>query len=95
MRREIKVRLKTQLQHLIPNIAEKLTFILFLVRAPSNRDFLIGHKETGSWRSKLYKGTNLVYSNNLKGVFNLFNKEIEKHNQKVISEALENNTAVL
>ena len=36
-----------------------------------------------------------MYSNNLKGVSNLFNEEIERHNQNVIAEALENNTTVL
>ena len=96
-RREIKARMKTQLQCLIPNIAENLNYnslsglgsfkTTFYDRTP--------YEETGSWKSKLYKGINLVYSNNPKGVYNIFNEESERHNQNVITEALENNTAVL
>ena len=58
---------------------------------------MIGHhiEKQGHGGPGYKKGTNLVYSNNLKGVFNLFNKEIEKQNQRVISKAQENNTAVL
>ena len=40
----------------------------------------------------LYQGTNLAFSNNLKGAFLLFNEEIENHNQKVISKAMEDET---
>ena len=79
-RREIRARLKTQLSRLIINLAGNLTFnslsppssfkikTMFYDQRP--------YEETGPWNSKIYKGTNLVFSDNLKGVFNLFNKEV-------------------
>jgi hypothetical protein len=88
---------KTQLQYLIPNIAKNLTFNSLSGPGSFKTPFngRTPYEETGSWKSKLYKGTNLVYSNNLKGIYNRFNEEIERHNQNGISEALENNKAIL
>ena len=94
-KREIKAQVKTQLRRLIPNLAENLTFNS--LSPPSSFKTSFYHrkpyKETGSWYSMLYEGTNLVLSNNVKGVFILFNKEVEKHNWKVFSEAMEKETA--
>ena len=81
-RTEIKARVKTQLQRLIPHIAENLTFNSLSGPGSFKTTFYdwTPYEETGSWKSKLYKGTNIVYSNSLKGVYNLFNEEIERHN---------------
>ena len=93
-KREINQRVKTQLQRLIPNIAENLTFNS--LSSPSSFKNGFYSREpfgiTGSWYSLLYHLTNLSYSNNLKGVFELYNKEIDKHNQGVVAKATKDKT---
>ena len=81
--------MKTQLRHLIPNLAENLTFNSLSPPSSFKKGFYSREpfEETGSWYSLLYKLTNQSYSNNLKGVFELYNEVIRKHNQAVIVKA--------
>ena len=88
-KREINQRVKTQLQRLIPNLAENLTFNSLSPPSSFKKGFYSREpfKETGSWYSLLYRLTNQSYSNNLKGVFEIYNEAIRKHNQGVIAKA--------
>ena len=93
-KREIKERVKTQLQRLLPNIAENLTFNSLSLPGSFKTGFYSRkpYEETGSWYSLLYQGTNQAYSNNLKGIFELYNEEIDNHNQKVLAKTMKDKT---
>ena len=40
----------------------------------------------------LYQGINQAFSNNLKGVVELYNEEIDNHNQKVLAKTMKDKT---
>jgi hypothetical protein len=91
-RREIKARVKTEFQRLIPYLAENLTFNSLSGPGSFKTTFYDRkrYEITHSWKSLLYEATNLAYSNNLKGVFNAVNDKITKHNDIVTMKALNN-----
>ena len=93
-KREINQRVKTQLQRLIPNLAENLTFNSLSPPSSFKKGFYSREpfEKTWSWYSLLYRLTNQSYSNNLKGVFELYNDAIHKHNQGVIAKASKDKT---
>ena len=88
-KREINQRVKTQLQRLIPNLAENLTFNSLSPPSSFKKGFYSREpfEETGTWYSKLYQLTNQSFSCNLKGVFELYNEAIRKHNEAVLAKA--------
>ena len=89
MKREINQQVKTQLQRLIPNLAENLTFNSLSPPSSFKKGFYSREpfEETGTWYSLLYEITNQSFSNNLKGVFELYNEAIRKHNLAVLAKA--------
>ena len=88
-KREINQQVKTQLQRLIPNLAENLMFNSLSPPSSFKKGFYGQEpfEETRSWYSLLCLLTNQSHSNNLKGVFELYNEVICKHNEEVLAKA--------
>ena len=89
---DINQRVKTQLQRLLPMLAENLTFNSLAPPSSFKKGFYSREKfeETGTWYSLCYKITNQAFSCNLRGVFELYNDEIRKHNEAVLAKAAAN-----
>ena len=88
-KKDINQRVKTQLQRLLPMLAENLTFNSLAPPSSFKKGFYSREpfEETETWYSKLYQITNQAFSCNLRGVFELYNEEIRKHNEAVLAKA--------
>ena len=91
-KKDNKQRVKTKLQRLLPMLAENLTLNSLAPPSSFKKGFYSREKfeETGTWYSLCYKITNQAFSCNLRGVFELYNEAIRKHNEAVLAKAAAN-----